>query len=1726
MEGWYSSLDSRSLDLVSDYAGRELFCLEGDSLVLECLDDPALDFEDGFQLLHAVYMVERFLSKLVSTKCNFHVIFFDENRDLASLAASKDVYRSKYKLAREVIYQHLKTYLQKGYPDIQVHQFPAVNSPDFQQHIQTYSVYFAMCHNGALRRKNVPSVEPMLKVIANIMDTGLDVAVINEIEWRDIKVITRVIQARSLTPDSLSECTQSFQSLAISVDDNQRSNMSMREALTLAALSRLLLETPDEETKGMAGRVLFHLACLKSLSLNERRLMVQELPDPESHGAFLDRFCQAANAILRSLEWNNTTKCGWENDIHDLIDGRVLRSCVLNTAWTDRETDLSSQLESSYNTIMKCYQDISEFVHNQASNLSGDQTEIAKSGSANDPKVSMALLPFQNKVFDAHLASVRVAVDDSHIETYKNAIRDNRHWHNGNQLGPKRPINSPQRPYNKWRNPNIWKQIRFRDMGKYAMSLTNAKGIALEPQHIISPELRKAQAKGKISTKSSKGKKFAEENEMKTLAREDTSWIASWKNQVKKIEAMEPRLQIEECQSYIEKLDNRKGDLLEPEARLYLLSLLIIQYQGSRETEERVGLAIETWNQVRILRKKVVRMTLQCYQEFQSLCNKLQVPDVPHPSSTQSNRPLSFPSRAESIKSEQLGAPLNFQQFQMLHCGPLMDRQTGAKPDERVPFEPDKWQRDVLDELDQNNSLFVVAPTSAGKTFISFHAISKVLQEDDTGVLIYVAPTKALVNQIAAEIHARFTKKYPSNSGQSVWAIHTRDIRFNDPMKCQVLVTVPHMLQIMLLSPANAKTWAPRVKCIVFDEIHSIGQADDGLVWEQLLLLAPCRIIALSATVGNPTEFADWLSVTQKSLGIDLKLVQYGQRYSDLRKYFYTPPKKFKFQGLSRTKHKGLLESELVQGLHPIHPVTSLRNEQRQMTEDLSLEPRDCYVLWETMVKHSSAEFPVPETLRPENRMPSFIRRSDVFEWERCLKDHLATWMINPQSPFNEVRAELDSKFSSSDRLPKKTATMEKDDMCDSVFPLLVNLHQQNALPALLFNYERMACEQIAESVLKKLRAAEGVYKDGTAWNKKMAEYQKYQASKAKKAHEAGKRKSSQNESNPDPAEYERHPFDGFDPDRPLEQFSFAGIRGQDWEKLKKDIDELKRFNINPVLLEALTRGIGVHHAGLNKRYRHFVEGLFRRGFLRVVVATGTLALGINMPCSTVVFCGDSPFLTALNYRQASGRAGRRGFDLLGNVIFHGISLSKAYQLISSRLPDLNGHFPITTSLVLRLCILLHNSDESPYAVRAINSLLAQPRLCLGGVDSRDKVLHHLRFSIEYLRRQKLLGRHGEPIYLARSVAHLYYTENSAFVFHALLREGYFETVCRANQGNTEQKLRTLMIVMSHLFGRKSLGKRYEKLLKNKEDIKSPSAVKLPDIPPEAAEIMHKHHNEILKTYTAYVSTYIDQHLQTPETNLPLTGLSVGGAGNPPLSQTLGSSSPNLYRSPFVGLSGHSDDFTSIKDLCQTVRSEVFLEESVIPHLTVYPDGDMPPLNAYLYDFFCHGNLQPLEVANHISRSDAWFLLNNFSLILATIIVALESYLDPSIEERGDVEEPMGAGDHDGDDSEEDEVGDVKSDGEQVKEQPIDTKKSPSKQSPDKAKPKPAPIRKFNDDEEDDDELLDNWDDGSCGEEIEHDETDNSDEPEKENLVVSKEVLKAFKELKDKFDEKFHEIFA
>jgi superfamily II RNA helicase len=86
--------------------------------------------------------------------------------------------------------------------------------------------------------------------------------------------------------------------------------------------------------------------------------------------------------------------------------------------------------------------------------------------------------------------------------------------------------------------------------------------------------------------------------------------------------------------------------------------------------------------------------------------------------------------------------------------------------------------------------------------------------------------------------------------------------------------------------------------------------------------------------------------------------------------------------------------------------------------------------------------------------------------------------------------------------------------------------------------------------------------------------------------------------------------------------------------------------------------GIGVHHAGMLPRYRRLVERLAQAGLLKVVCGTDTLGVGVNVPIRTVLFTGLSKYdgqrtrlLTAREFHQIAGRAGRAGFDTAGSVV-------------------------------------------------------------------------------------------------------------------------------------------------------------------------------------------------------------------------------------------------------------------------------------------------------------------------------------------------------------------------------------------------------------------------------------------------------------------------------------------
>ena len=129
--------------------------------------------------------------------------------------------------------------------------------------------------------------------------------------------------------------------------------------------------------------------------------------------------------------------------------------------------------------------------------------------------------------------------------------------------------------------------------------------------------------------------------------------------------------------------------------------------------------------------------------------------------------------------------------------------------------------------------------------------------------------------------------------------------------------------------------------------------------------------------------------------------------------------------------------------------------------------------------------------------------------------------------------------------------------------------------------------------------------------------------------------------------------------------------------------------------IEYLLQGVASHHAGLLPAWKNLVEKLFQKGLIKVVFATETLAAGINMPARSTVISSISKrtdsghrMLTASEFLQMSGRAGRRGMDEIGYVTIVGSQFetpAEVAELVLSDANPLESRFSPSYSMVLNL---------------------------------------------------------------------------------------------------------------------------------------------------------------------------------------------------------------------------------------------------------------------------------------------------------------------------------------------------------------------------------------------------------------------------------------------------------
>jgi ATP-dependent RNA helicase HelY len=201
--------------------------------------------------------------------------------------------------------------------------------------------------------------------------------------------------------------------------------------------------------------------------------------------------------------------------------------------------------------------------------------------------------------------------------------------------------------------------------------------------------------------------------------------------------------------------------------------------------------------------------------------------------------------------------------------------------------------------------------------------------------------------------------------------------------------------------------------------------------------------------------------------------------------------------------------------------------------------------------------------------------------------------------------------------------------------------------------------------------------------------------------------------------------------------------------------------------LDGLERGVAAHHAGMLPAFKEVVEELFRRKLVKVVFATETLALGINMPARTVVleklekFNGEARVpITPGEYTQLTGRAGRRGIDVEGHAVIQwqeGLHPQSVASLASRRTYPLNSSFKPTYNMAVNLIDqfgrsrtrdILESSFAQFQADRAVVSIAQKVREQQKTLEGYQKAMEcHLGDFAEYaaIRRELSdLERSGE----------------------------------------------------------------------------------------------------------------------------------------------------------------------------------------------------------------------------------------------------------------------------------------------------------------------------------------------------------------------------------------------
>eukprot|EP00466_Bigelowiella_natans_P009563 jgi/Bigna1/84413/fgenesh1_pg.135_\ len=650
-------------------------------------------------------------------------------------------------------------------------------------------------------------------------------------------------------------------------------------------------------------------------------------------------------------------------------------------------------------------------------------------------------------------------------------------------------------------------------------------------------------------------------------------------------------------------------------------------------------------------------------------------------------------------------------EFQMAHIGPYMRRDLNGQFDSRAEafgFWPDSWQRILLDVVDRRQSALVCAPTSAGKTFVGYYAINEAVRRNkesksNNNLVIYMAPTLQLLQQATEEIYAR----YRDSDIRLGLGQYSRYISSTGPdlRQCDVLMTSPEHLERLVFSTyagCQAKL-IDKVRYIIIDEVQYLA-ANPAL--ERVMKLLRCPFLALSATVPNGGELKQWLQTLRS---VDDTVVDVNAAAASGRGGVGPPDDEFPpelREELSTVANKRVVHlirhpyryADL--GKHFYYPTiyNDSPHDWKFPAEILQMSPSECLELYKCIASLSS-RLPPESKRRIEELEPAvyfasrrILKRQDVRKYERSLQAFVQALANKHRAAFCAIVTALKGKIPR--RLLRTPCT---NGIRIGHFPaLLADLRAAEMLPAMVFCFSSFHSDQLVHELMREFHITEEDPEEVRKREAAMARIDDGLASIRMKINEAEQEGGTKNESKLRDlrekesklevrAQTERNNVKKQIP--PIH--NFAGPNTAKAINIKKHFREVmesrKRSHkhVEEKYWDLIEHGIGVYSNALDVNFRRLVVCLFRIKYLKVVIGGQELSVGISLPARTSVLCG-SKFVEPIIYKQMAGRAGRRGYDLKGHVVFYGVKPEKTFHLLRTALPPIQGHSTCSVGTVLR----------------------------------------------------------------------------------------------------------------------------------------------------------------------------------------------------------------------------------------------------------------------------------------------------------------------------------------------------------------------------------------------------------------------------------------------------------